>query len=533
MADSKNNWVRFSAMLLVICIALFTVISIVLYFVEGNHIKEKRDELERSMSKSVEVQSSSLGREFDSILSDLNFMFHNHSHDITNDENFDRIELEWCSLSKSREIYDQIRYINENGDEKICINFRDGEAEVVKSSQLENKKDHYYFFETINLKQGQVYISKLDLNLDQGKVEQPVKPMIRYSTPVYDNEDQFKGAFVINCLAESMLDEFRNIADVTEGQIFLLNSDGYYLSSNDKSEEWGFMYEDGENMNFERNHKDAWAKMVDKRGIIEMESGLYAYSNIGLTDEFKINSSYVDSNNVIFDDSNFVAVVYVDAQGEYKDILSKGFFKRMQVIIKKYLFYYLSAFLIAIILAVFLHVDSKSREKIIYFSKYDSMTDTFNRRAGFEEIKKKLPINSKRRSKMCLMFIDIDGLKQVNDTFGHKSGDELIITVANVVKHIIRGDDFIIRMGGDEFIIVLIDTIIQECEIVWNRITNQFDQINESGKHKYNVSASHGSIAFDEYMGLSIDEVIKIADDRMYEEKRATKENTENGSDAL
>jgi len=91
--------------------------------------------------------------------------------------------------------------------------------------------------------------------------------------------------------------------------------------------------------------------------------------------------------------------------------------------------------------------------------------------------------------------------------------------MVNVIKQVIRETDFIIRMGGDEFIIVFVNISIEEAESAWERILGIFDQINNTKSKPYIVSASHGIIEYDSIVEGDIDELIKRADIKMYAEK--------------
>lgn len=85
---------------------------------------------------------------------------------------------------------------------------------------------------------------------------------------------------------------------------------------------------------------------------------------------------------------------------------------------------------------------------------YDGLTKVYNRRSGIPKLSKMLDGIDSINVTMSLCYVDIDGLKQVNDALGHKYGDDLILTVIGVIKRLIREDDFVIRLGGDEFLIV-------------------------------------------------------------------------------
>jgi len=164
-------------------------------------------------------------------------------------------------------------------------------------------------------------------------------------------------------------------------------------------------------------------------------------------------------------------------------------------------------------------------EKIKYFSEFDAMTGIYNRRAGYTLLQKSYHDFTKMGGSITVCFVDINGLKDVNDNLGHEAGDELILTIVNCINNRIREGDFISRLGGDEFLIVFLNTNEEQAESVWKRIVDDFKIINDSESRKYIVSASHGIAQFDINSNQYIDTIINLADEKMYDEKRKIKEN--------
>jgi len=128
---------------------------------------------------------------------------------------------------------------------------------------------------------------------------------------------------------------------------------------------------------------------------------------------------------------------------------------------------------------------------------YDSLTKVYNRRSGIPKLSKMLDGIDSINVTMSLCYVDIDGLKQVNDALGHKYGDDLILTVIGVIKRLIREDDFVIRLGGDEFLIVFKNADINVAKNIWNRISEAYCEINKSLEKPYIISVSHGIVCYD------------------------------------
>lgn len=109
----------------------------------------------------------------------------------------------------------------------------------------------------------------------------------------------------------------------------------------------------------------------------------------------------------------------------------------------------------------------KMEQKLDYLSYHDQLTGLYNRRFFEEELKR---LNVTRNLPLTIVMADVNGLKLINDSFGHVIGDELLIKVAQVIKDGCREDDIISRIGGDEFVILLPNTSSKDAEMIVNRI---------------------------------------------------------------
>ena len=141
---------------------------------------------------------------------------------------------EFAHFSRSKGIYDQIRLIDTDGNEIVRVNY-DADtqsAKQVDQSLLQNKKDRYYFKESIGLNPQEIYLSKLDLNVEHGKVEEPYKPMLRFARPVIDTKGETRGILILNYLADDMLTPLRKSIKQQIGDFSLLNDEGYWLIRN-------------------------------------------------------------------------------------------------------------------------------------------------------------------------------------------------------------------------------------------------------------------------------------------------------------
>ncbi len=155
-----------------------------------------------------------------------------------------------------------------------------------------------------------------------------------------------------------------------------------------------------------------------------------------------------------------------------------------------------------------------------FYAEMDQATNIFNRRAGLEKMS--LLINKARTTKLNIgiIFVDVNGLKSVNDILGHQYGDQLIESAATIMKESIRQHDILFRYGGDEFIMCLEGLDSEGINNIWQRIKSKLDQINNNNELKFNISLSHGvSIIKGEDKNIDMNKYIEDADQKMYEEK--------------
>ncbi|MFA7203614.1 MAG: diguanylate cyclase [Candidatus Caldatribacteriota bacterium] len=168
----------------------------------------------------------------------------------------------------------------------------------------------------------------------------------------------------------------------------------------------------------------------------------------------------------------------------------------------------------------------KKEEQLSHFATTDILTGVYNRRMGMELLGKEIKITKRRNSLLSICFLDLDGLKKVNDEHGHQEGDKLLKKVALVIKNNIRESDIFCRMGGDEFLVIFPDSSEEAAEGIWQRILTDFQKMNRSQECKYPMHVSHGIVeyhkgCFEE--GKEIDELIELVDKRMYKEKQQHK----------
>ena len=119
-----------------------------------------------------------------------------------------------------------------------------------------------------------------------------------------------------------------------------------------------------------------------------------------------------------------------------------------------------------------------------------------------------------------MFFADLDGLKKINDNFGHEVGDEYIRSTANFLKDMFRDSDIIARIGGDEFAIIAYETSRFSSEGIKRRIEDELDKYKKQKKLQKSLSISIGIVNSNPESGKSLDELLSRADTLMYLDKK-------------
>jgi diguanylate cyclase (GGDEF)-like protein len=162
--------------------------------------------------------------------------------------------------------------------------------------------------------------------------------------------------------------------------------------------------------------------------------------------------------------------------------------------------------------------------RIQTLSVTDELTGLLNRRGFYEFAYNRLAQLQRRREGLpFVMFMDIDGLKIINDTYGHNDGDIAISAYAEMLKDSLREEDIIGRIGGDEFVVFSVLKSEEVGKQLEARVRAKFEEYNSKGLHPYRVAGSIGGVVLEAPTKKCLDEALLNADSLLYEEKQAKK----------
>jgi len=167
--------------------------------------------------------------------------------------------------------------------------------------------------------------------------------------------------------------------------------------------------------------------------------------------------------------------------------------------------------------------EGEGNERLFHLAHYDSLCDLPNRLLFYDRLKQAISRSRRADNRIAVMFMDLDGFKQVNDEFGHGVGDELLQQVSKRIVSILRDTDTIARIGGDEFTLIINDiSSISSIESIAEKILSEIQESYTLHDHVFSISASIGISLFpDDSDDMNM--LVKQADIAMYKAKKEGK----------
>ncbi|HTV21594.1 MAG TPA: diguanylate cyclase [Polyangiaceae bacterium] len=151
----------------------------------------------------------------------------------------------------------------------------------------------------------------------------------------------------------------------------------------------------------------------------------------------------------------------------------------------------------------------------------DELTSLYNRRGFQEHAQRQLLQAARTKRPATVFFLDLNGMKTINDTLGHEVGDRALGVTARLLTGACRESDIVARLGGDEFAVFAPDCDVDGTRAMRERLARHLDELNEAGGESFRLSIAVGTAHFDPLQPTELDELLEIADREMYEHKRA------------
>lgn len=174
-----------------------------------------------------------------------------------------------------------------------------------------------------------------------------------------------------------------------------------------------------------------------------------------------------------------------------------------------------------------LYITIRRRKKVEaelqIYATTDQMTGVFNRRTGMLFLQKQMALSERSGEKFVICFVDVNGLKKVNDTYGHVEGDKLIQAVGQLLQGPLRRTDIICRFGGDEFFMIFPKSDLKGARAMMLRIAENIQKYNSQKLHHFTIGISFGFAEYSPDHPMTLEEMLAAADNEMYKQKNTAK----------
>ncbi|MCT4595909.1 MAG: sensor domain-containing diguanylate cyclase [Anaeromicrobium sp.] len=511
-------------------IILSLATSVICYEVYLIGFKYTKDLIIHNQKIHCEIVKNTINNEFENIIGDLKYLYANKQlqnyMNYGNESELDSFINQLYTFSNSKKIYNQIRILDVDGNEVVKVVYEDSLPQVIPKEDLQNKKDRYYFKETMKLEKGELYISQLDLNRENGKLELPYKPTIRFSTPLYDHMGNKRGTLIINYFGKYLIDKIhvrynRNIYKFLTPELMLLNNDGYWLMGNNTSNNWTFLVKGKEHISFKSTYPHPWNAIIqNKSGVYKDKNGIFTFDTVSPTyGYYKLNNRCNFSNeyNPIVYNSNYswILVSYLDSYSvsQIREFVLNTLGRWSGLII-------VLIFVLSVVLAYIDFNNKLCKNQLKRDAHTDILTGLYNRRAGLDLLEKHISNLDETNKDLSIAYIDLNNLKIVNDIYGHKEGDFLICKICTIIKESIRSTDTFCRLGGDEFLIILTNCNESQAKEIITKVKIKLSQYTRRATKDYAFSISAGICQYDSRIFSTLDHFLEEADRRMYLDKK-------------
>jgi len=190
------------------------------------------------------------------------------------------LEQELAAFSRNREIYNQIRILSSSGMELLRVDYVNGRASVVALEDLQHKGDRFYFQDLAQCSAGTIYVSPLDLNMENGVIEWPLNPVMRFALPV-GTEDTGTGYLILNLAGSVLLNAFADSHPEPMAIPLLADQRGNLSYGFSADIGWDFMLPGSEGHNLSEVFPEEWTRIVSSEaGQFESSNGLFTHTTL-------------------------------------------------------------------------------------------------------------------------------------------------------------------------------------------------------------------------------------------------------------
>ena len=256
-------------------------------FLYYDRIDAELRRLQQEQREYVALGAATLTNDLDSPLRYLSILVHEapvlKALDDATPANIAIMGENFASLMQRNPDYDRIRWIDENGKERVHVekNGTTPNLGLAHSARLQSDKERQFFAEVMTLPTGNILISPMDLHRENDKIQLPHKPTVRVAIPVSSSQRQARGILSMTVLMAPMLDRFSSQVERSSNRAMLLNGDGYWLYSTNSADEWGFMF--NRDVRLGKNYPKVWQRIEsESNGSVINEDGIWTWQHVAV-----------------------------------------------------------------------------------------------------------------------------------------------------------------------------------------------------------------------------------------------------------
>ncbi|MDO9592724.1 MAG: response regulator, partial [Erysipelotrichaceae bacterium] len=254
------------------------------------------EDLQKEQKFFVDFEAELLDDDVDNVIAELSYLLTldrednlwDNAHDI-NTEAMQSIKVSIIAKMNISQLYKKAVIIDIEGNEVLRLEQQAEGVLVVPDSELQNKKDRYYFNNMLRLEPGQIYVTRMELQVENGGVVQPESPIIRFVKVLRDSRGETRGMLILYYDANTIIEKIK-MAEKEPNKLMLLNLQGYWMFGTETKKEWGFAYPEREMETFEKYYPEVWREILNKdQGCLVTSEGSFVFRKINILDKIDIN----------------------------------------------------------------------------------------------------------------------------------------------------------------------------------------------------------------------------------------------------
>lgn len=260
------------------------LICVCAFFLHQTEVRRQHADLANKEHEAIRTGTVSINRTLQQVGRDLLYLSgriqSRHMIDAPNEDVVARVSTDWVTFSQANQVYNKLRWLDETGMERLRVDYEEPLPKIVPLSELQYKGNRYFFTATNGLSPNEIYVSPLDLNVDNNQIEVPYHPNIRFGMPLFDSAGNRRGIILINFSARNLLKRFETETGARSHMQWLVNQDGYWLKGTTGDDEYGFMFK-RDDLTMAKRYPDAWKKIqASEKGQFESPEGLWTYATV-------------------------------------------------------------------------------------------------------------------------------------------------------------------------------------------------------------------------------------------------------------